>query len=104
MAESEKKANNLFFTPYESLYAGFGAYYANRSVTFGIIEGSPEDAQPTASGSFLIGEGGLKWRRAGDFAGNIQTLLWEPFVWKWSSNPLRRKVSGNNGGAAAIYL
>jgi porin len=63
-------AINLFFTPDESHYVSFGAYYANRSVTFGDIEGSPEDAQPTSNGSFLISETGLKRPGAGAFLGN----------------------------------
>ncbi|MEJ2723553.1 MAG: carbohydrate porin [Deltaproteobacteria bacterium] len=61
---------NLFFTPDESHYVSFGAYYANRSVSFGDIKGSPEDAQPTFNGAFIISEAGLKWPRAGAFVGN----------------------------------
>lgn len=69
---------NAFFTPSESYYAGFGAYYSNRSVDFGNLEGSPQDAQLSENGTFLIGETRLRWRRALVFKsdGNLKLGAW----------------------------
>jgi porin len=55
---------NMFFTPDESCYANFGAYYSNRSEEFGNFSGSPQDIQLSEHGAFLIGETGLKWQHA----------------------------------------
>jgi porin len=55
---------NMFFTPNESYFASFGAYYSNRSEGFGNFVGSPQDVQLSEHGAFLIGETGLRWRRA----------------------------------------
>ncbi len=63
-------AINLFFTPDESHYASLGAFYANRSVSFGDIKRSPEDAQPTSNGGFFISEAGFRWQKGWIFTGN----------------------------------
>lgn len=69
---------NMFFTPNESYFASFGAYYSNRSEGFGNFVGSPQDVQLSEHGAFLIGETGLRWRRApvleGD--GNLKLGGW----------------------------
>jgi carbohydrate-selective porin OprB len=69
---------NVFFTPNESFYASFGAYYSNRSERFGNFVGSPQDVQLSDHGSFLIGETGLRWQHAqvleGD--GNLKLGAW----------------------------
>jgi len=69
---------NLFFTPNESHYIGFGAYYANRSVTFGNFYGEPQDIQPTSNGTFLIGEAGVLWRRSRSsaYSNNLKLGIW----------------------------
>jgi porin len=69
---------NLFFTPNETCYAGFGAYYSNRSVKFGNFAGTPQDVQSSDNGVFLIGETGLLWRRAPVFKGdgNVKLGVW----------------------------
>jgi len=69
---------NVFFTPNESYYASFGAYYANRSDRFGDLVDDPAKIQPTASGTFLIGETGLKWHGAPilEQAGNLKVGAW----------------------------
>ena len=69
---------NLFIKPDESHYVNLGAYYANRSITFGVIKRSPEDAQPTLNGGFFIGETGLRWRKGGAFtgSGNMKLGVW----------------------------
>src|SRR5208283_489584 len=70
---------NLFFTPNESYYAGFGAYYANRSDRFGDLADDPAEVQRTEGGTFFIGETGLKWRAAPLFKadGNLKVGAWE---------------------------
>ena len=69
---------NVFFTPNESYYASFGAYYANRSDRFGDLMDDPADIQSTAFGTFLIGETGLKWHAAPilEQAGNLKLGAW----------------------------
>jgi porin len=69
---------NVFFTPNESCYAGFGAYYSNRSEGFGNLVGSPQNIQPSDRGAFLIGETGLRWQQAPFFAGggNLKLGAW----------------------------
>ena len=69
---------NVFFTPNESYYASFGAYYANRSDRFGDLVDDPAEIQPTAFGTFLIGETGLKWHAAPilEQAGNLKVGAW----------------------------
>ena len=70
---------NVFFTPDEFYYAGFGAYYANRSDRFGDFVDDPAGVQRTGGGTFLIGETGLKWQRraAVEKAGNLKLGAWE---------------------------
>jgi porin len=69
---------NVFFTPNETCYAGFGAYYSNRSVNFGNFAGNPQDVQSSENGVFLIGETGLQWRNAPIFkgGGNLKLGAW----------------------------
>jgi porin len=69
---------NMFFNPNEFWYAGFGAYYSNRSEGFGNLVGSPQDIQPSDHGAFLIGETGLRWQQAPVFAGggNFKLGAW----------------------------
>lgn len=69
---------NVFFTPCEFYYASFGAYYANRSDRFGNLVGSPQVAQFSDFGSFLIGETGLRWQHAPILAsgGNLKLGFW----------------------------
>ncbi|MDR3555618.1 MAG: carbohydrate porin [Syntrophobacteraceae bacterium] len=70
---------NVFFTPPGLFYAGFGAYYANRSDRFGELVDNPADAQLSEFGAFLIGETGLKWENAPVLAnaGNLKVGFWE---------------------------
>ena len=70
---------NLFFTPDKSYYASFGAYYANRSDTFGDLTGNPAAAQFTDFGALFIGETGLQWGNAPIFArgGNLKVGFWD---------------------------
>jgi len=70
---------NVFFAPNEFWYAGFGAYYANRSDRFGELADNPASVQRTEGGTFLIGETGLKWHAAPLFAagGNLKAGAWE---------------------------
>jgi porin len=69
---------NAFFTPDESYYAGLGAYYSNRSEGLGNFVGSPQDAQLSDYGAFLIGETGLRWRRPPVLGrgGNLKVGAW----------------------------
>jgi porin len=69
---------NVFFTPNENYFASVGAYYANRSDRFGELVDDTAKVQPTAFGTFLIGETGLKWRAAPIFeqAGNLKVGAW----------------------------
>jgi porin len=69
---------NVFFTPAAFYYASFGAYYANRATAFGNLVGSPQNAQLSEFGSFLIGETGLKWHHLPFFgyAGNMKLGAW----------------------------
>jgi porin len=71
-------AVNVFFTPVETWYASFGAYYANRSDRFGDLIDDPALSQPTRFGTFLIGETGLKWHAAPvlGLAGNVKAGAW----------------------------
>lgn len=70
---------NVFFTPSESYYASFGAYYANRSDKFGDLVDDPAAAQLSDFGTFLIGETGLRWRNTVVFAygGNLKLGFWD---------------------------
>jgi porin len=70
---------DLFFTPVKSWYASFGASYANQSDTFGDITGHPQSIQPTASGTLLIGETGLRWDHAPLLGkdGNLKVGAWD---------------------------
>ncbi len=69
---------NVFYTPSRSFYASFGSYYANQSVGFGNLVGSPQSVQVSKSGAFLIGETGLKWQHAPLFQspGNLKLGAW----------------------------
>lgn len=68
----------LYLTPGKFWYASFGAYYANRSDTFGDFTGHPQFIQPTDNGTLLVGETGLRWDHSpllGD-GGNIKFGAW----------------------------
>jgi porin len=69
---------NVFFTPCAFYYASFGAYYSNRSDRFGNLVGSPQTAQVSNFGSFLIGETGLQWQNAPILknGGNLKLGVW----------------------------
>ncbi len=69
---------NVFFTPTENFYASFGAYYANRSETFGELVDDPSQSQAAKSGAFRIGEAGPKWHQdiLLDQAGNLKLGAW----------------------------
>jgi porin len=69
---------NVFFTPCEFYYVSFGAYYSNRSVSLGNLVGSPQEAQLSNNGSFLIGETGLQWQHAPILksGGNLKLGVW----------------------------
>jgi len=71
-------AVNVFFSPEDSYYVGLGAYYANRSVDFGNLTGSPQNAQLSNNGSFWIGETGVRWEKAPLLTnrGNLKLGLW----------------------------
>jgi porin len=70
---------NVFFTPNQTYFASFGIYYANRSEHFGVIRGTPQDAQLSDFGAFLIGEGGIKWDSSILFEhdGNFKIGAWK---------------------------
>ena len=69
---------NAFFTPNDLFYASVGAYYANREDRFLDFTGSPQAAQLTQSGAFIIGETGLKWKHLADWQndGNVRLGFW----------------------------
>ncbi len=69
---------NLFFAPANWWYASFGAFYANRSDTFGDFFGHPQNVQLTDFGTFLIGETGIRWHHAPGSAagGNLKLGAW----------------------------
>ena len=69
---------NLFFTPNDSFYASFGAYYANRNDRFLDFSGTPYSAQPTAGGTLFIGETGMKWKQVAGLEGegNLRLGFW----------------------------
>ena len=69
---------NVFYSSHKNYYISFGAYYANRSSSFGNFSGSPQDVQPTEHGAFLIGETGLTWQRAPGllYGGNLKFGFW----------------------------
>jgi porin len=71
-------AINVFFTPTKFYYASFGAFYANRSVGFGNLVGTPQDAQLSETGWFLVGETGLQWQYLPFLAGsgNLRLGAW----------------------------
>ncbi len=68
-----------FLEPCDTWYAGVGAYYANRSVDFGNWVGTPQDAQLSTGGVYLVQETGFKWKQAALFerAGNFKLGAWE---------------------------
>ena len=68
-----------FFTPGKVWYASFGAFYANRSDTFGDFIGHPESVQLTNGGTLLIGETGVRWQHAPLLGadGNLKLGAWE---------------------------
>jgi porin len=69
---------NLFFTPNDTFYASFGAYYANQHDRFLDFSGAPYAAQPTAGGTFFIGETGMKWKQVAGMEGegNLRLGFW----------------------------
>lgn len=69
---------NVTFAPTKFYYASFGAYYANRSVGFGNLVGTPQNAQLSDTGSFFIGETGLIWQHlpALGYPGNLRLGAW----------------------------
>jgi porin len=69
---------NVFLTPVDWFFAGFGAYYANQSDRFGELIDNPASMQPTRFGAFLIGEVGVKWQTTEviDFPGNLKVGAW----------------------------
>jgi porin len=69
---------NVFFTPGKVWYASFGAFYANRSDTFGDFTGHPQSIQPTEYGTLFIGETGVRWQQAPlwDAGGNLKVGVW----------------------------
>jgi porin len=69
---------NVFFTPTKFYYASFGAYYANRAVSFGNFVGTPQNAQLSETGWFLIGETGWHWHHLPSLAGggNLRLGAW----------------------------
>ena len=69
---------NVFFTPNETYFAGFGSYYANRTDRFGDIVDDPAKIQASEYGAFLIGETGLKWHEAPvlELPGNLKLGEW----------------------------
>jgi len=69
---------NVFFTPNDTFYASFGAYYATRGDRFLDITGAPQAAQLTEDAMFFIGETGLKWKRLCSLQedGNIRLGFW----------------------------
>jgi len=69
---------NLFFTPNDTFYVSFGAYYANRHDRFLDFSGTPYSAQPSAGGALFIGETGLKWKQIAGWQeeGNLRLGVW----------------------------
>lgn len=69
---------NVFFTPNDTYYASFGAYYANRHDRFLDFYGSPYNAQQAEGGMFFIGETGMKWKQLGNWQvdGNLRLGFW----------------------------
>ena len=69
---------NVFFTPNDTFYASFGAYYATKGDKVLDFTGSPAAAQLTHNGMFFIGETGLKWKHLGNWQedGNFRLGLW----------------------------
>ena len=80
---------NVFFTPTESFYVSFGAYYSNRSEGFGNLVGSPQDIQPSDPGAFLFGETGMRWRHA-PVSGGDGNLKLGGLATYWNIHPLQR--------------
>jgi porin len=98
---------NLFVTPNESYYAGFGAYYSNRSVRLGNLVGNPQDAQSSKFGAFMIGETGLRWgsdsllRRDG----NLKAGAWVhtgTFSRLGGSGPSEASAAGGSGSSTSV--
>jgi porin len=90
---------NVFFTPIEPVYAGVGAYYANRSATFGDFTGYSQNAQAPGSGAFLISEIGLRWPRA---PARERGGTWKLGVWRHTGTFTRFDGSPQSG-AVGIY-
>lgn len=90
----------LFLSPIESFYAGFGAYYANRSVSFGVFSGHPQDAQPSRFGGFFVGETGWSWRHAPllDRGGDLKLGVWG------HTGTFARLEGGEQQGAEGYYV
>lgn len=89
----------LFFTPVKSWYSSFGAFYANRSETFGDLTGHPQNVQPAKNGMFLIGETGLRWEHSPvfDADGNLKLGVWG------DTGTFTRLSGGEQTGAHGVY-
>ncbi|MGO8766403.1 MAG: carbohydrate porin [Limisphaerales bacterium] len=90
---------NLFFTPAKAWYASFGVFYANRSDTFGDLTGHPQSIQPTASGTLLIAETGLRWDQAPVLGadGNFKVGVWG------HTGTYERLQGGRQNGSGGYY-
>lgn len=68
----------LYLAPGKVWSASFGAFYANRSETFGDLVGHPQLTQPTEYGALFIGETGLHWEHAPVLGkdGNLKFGAW----------------------------
>ncbi len=85
-------------TPGSLWYADFGAFDANRSDHFGDLYGNPQDVQPTATGTLLIGETGLRW------GSDPQALDGDLKLGAWGhTGTFRRLDGGSQTGAMGCY-
>jgi len=91
---------NAFFTPNDLLYASFGMFYANRDDRFLDFTGSPQAAQFTQGGVFLIGETGLKWKHLLDWQadGNLRLGFWG------DTGTFTRLDGGREQGTHGLYV
>ena len=69
---------NLILGRATGFYASVGAYYSNRSDSFGNFSGHTQLELPTRYGAFLIGETGYRWDSLGGlkYAGNFKVGAW----------------------------
>jgi porin len=90
---------DVFLAPADFWYADFMASYANRSDTFGDFTGHPESIQPAQYGTLLIGETGLKWKKAPLFGkdGNLKAGIW------YHTGTFTRLEGGQQSGAGGFY-